>query len=361
MISTVVILLTLCIEGENVRIVNHIPPEDLINRGRTHIPTDLRKGNTIVATLDRNHCIQLGGQKEEENGPTKLSIGVLKPKLERKGRSSSEATIQSVLADLLGDDSRELAEGCEECFTAKSKVNLTMFRIKVNFYTQTDCHHLSWVSQPLLLREPAGESISQDILDTGEWALDLFYVSPRVSCLGGGHEITLVSEYDLKKDVVPVFQVYDEQDEPCELSGRLNQPKIKNGLSSNDHGLYIGKKTSFIMLCPGQARELLTELSARKLKLKLLIKRGKYVSQKKFEFQYLEMSGEHCPYHHQHNHRLPTIESAKPFSSKRKVEMGKEEKKTREKKNKTETETNDLENISLPPMSEMMEVHQPLR
>ena len=126
-----------------------------------------------------------------------------------------------------------------------------------------------------------------------------------VSCLDGGHEITLVSEYDLKKDVVPVFQVYDEFDEPCELSQRLNQPKIKCGLSSNDHGLYIGKKTSFIMLCPGQGRELLTELTTRRLKLKILIKRGKYVSQKKFDFKYLEVSGDHCPYHLQHNHLLP--------------------------------------------------------
>ena len=91
-----------CIEGENVRIINNIPAEDLTNRARTNIPTDLRLRNTIVATLDKNHCIQLGGQKEEEKGPTKLSIGVLKPKLERKGRSSCEATIQSVQADMLG-------------------------------------------------------------------------------------------------------------------------------------------------------------------------------------------------------------------------------------------------------------------
>ena len=341
-----------------MRIVNNIPAEDAINRARTNIPTDLTEGNTIVATLDKNHCIQLGGQKEEENGPTKLNIGLLKPKLERRGRSSCEATIQSVLADMLGDCNKQLSDWCEECFTAKSKVNLTMFRIKVNFYQETECQLGGWVTHPLLLTEPAGDAISQDILDTGEWALDLFYVSPRVSCLDGGHEITLVSEYDLKKDVVPVFQVYDEFDEPCELSQRLNQPKIKCGLSSNDHGLYIGKKTSFIMLCPGQGRELLTELTTRRLKLKILIKRGKYVSQKKFDFKYLEVSGDHCPYHLQHNHLLPTIESAKPFYSKRKVEEGKEEKKTRLKMNKTETPRND---IALPPISQMMEVHDDLR
>ena len=346
-----------------MRIINNIPAEDLINTARTNIPTDLRDRNTIVATLDQNHCIQLGGQKEEEKGPTKLSIGVLKPKLERKGRSSCEATIQSVLADMQGQSNKQLSDWCEECFTAKSKVNLTMFRIKVNFYQEPpDCQLWQlpdWVSHPLLLTEPAGEAISQDILDTGEWALDLFYVSPRVSCLDGGHEITLVSEYDLKKDVVPVFQVYDEYDEPCELSQRLNQPKIKcGGRSTNDHGRYIGKKTSFIMLCPGQGRELLTELNNRKLKLKILIKRGKYVSHNKFEFKYLEVSGDSCPYQHQHNHLLPTIESAKPFSSKRRVEEGKKEKKTRQKINKTETQAQD---ISLPPISEMIEVHEDLR
>merc|ERR1712110_1400356 len=98
--------------------------------------------------------------------------------------------------------------------------------------------------------------------------------------------------------------------------------------------------------------------TTRRLKLKILIKRGKYVSQKKFDFKYLEVSGDHCPYHLQHNHLLPTIESAKPFYSKRKVEEGKEEKKTRLKMNKTETPRND---IALPPISQMMEVHDDLR
>ena len=356
-----------------MRIVNQIPPEDVVNRARTNIPTDLREENTIVATLGKNHCIQLGGQKEDEKGPTKLSIGVLKPKLERKGRSSCEATIQSVLADMLGGgkegkegQDRYLAD-CEDCFTAKSKVNLTMFRIKVNFFKQRDCLLPDWVGDPQVLQSPAGEAISQDILDTGEWALDLFYVSPRVSCLAGGHEITLVSEYDLKKDVVPVFQVYDEYNEPCELSQRLNQPKIKKGnANGNDLGLYIGKKTSFIMLCPGQTRELLAELTHRRLTLKILIKRGKYVSRNKFEFKYLDVSGEHCPYQHQHNHELPTIESAKPFSSKRKVEEGKEEKKnhdydsTRLKMNRIGSQMNDIA-MPLPPISEMMDVPEDLR
>jgi len=336
-----------------------IPAEDKINSKRTNIPTDLTEGNTIVATLDNNHCIQLGGQKEDENGSTKLSIGVLKPKLERKGRSSSEATIQSVLADMLGDSSKELADSCEECFTAKSKVNLTMFRIKVNFYKETGSQVTDWVSHPLLLTKPVDEAISQDILDTGEWALDLFHVSPRVSCLDGGHEITLISEYDLKKDVVPVFQVYDEQNQPCELNERLNQPKIKCGTSDSDHGMYIGKKTSFIMLCPAQGRGLLAELTNRRLKLKILIKRGKYVSQNKFDFQYLEVSGSNCPYHLQHNHLLPRIEPAKPFFSKRKVEEQKiSYDSARLKMRKAETQ---MQDISLPPISEMIEVPDNLR
>ena len=61
---------------------------------------------------------------------------------------------------------------------------------------------------------------------------------------------------------------------------------------------------------------------------------------------------------HNHNHLLPTIQSAKPFEPKRKMEKGKEEKKTRLKMNKTETPRND---IALPPISQMMEVHDDLR
>jgi len=112
------------------------------------------------------------------------------------------------------------------------------------------------------------------------------------------------------------------------------------------------------MLCPGQGRELLSELTSRRLKLKILIKRGKYVSQNKFDFKYLEVSGDCCPYQYNHNHLLPTIQSAKPFYSKRKVEEGKEEKKTRLKMNKTETQRHD---IALPPISQMMEVQDDLR
>ena len=343
-------------QGSNVRIVNKIEQNDVKNLRRSGIPTDLRLKNTIVATLDDQHRIHLGGQKEDEMTSKRLSIGVLKPKLDRRrGGGEREVTIRSVLEDMLGEDSPHLAH-CQETFTAKNKVNLTRFRIKVNFIKLPS----PWASHNLdLPSESAGEATSEDILDTGEWALDLFFVTPRESCLSGGHEITLTSEYDIKKDVRPIFQVYDENDEPCELVQSLNQPKIKSVSSKNDLGSYIGKKTSFILITPAQKKELCLELKEKNLKLKILLKREKYVSQKKFEFKYLDIG--YCPY--QHSLSLPRIESARPFISKRKVEEGKEEKKnsspTRPKILRTETRLD--ESFRLPPISEMMTTTEHMR
>ena len=341
-----------------MRILNQIHQNDLKNLRRTGIPTDLRLNDTIVATLDDSHCIQLGGQNEDVTAARKLSIGVLKPKLDRRrAGEEAEVTIRSVLEDMLGDSSH--LTHCEETFTAKNKVNLTTFRIKLNFYKQKFPSPRTYNLE--LLTESVGEAISEDILDTGEWALDLFYVTPRESCLRGGHEVMLVSEYDLKKDVRPIFQVYDENDEPCELLHSLNQPKIKSVSSGNktDLGCYIGKKTCFILITPDQREELCIELKEKNLKLKILLKRGKYVSQNKVEFKYLGISN--CPY--QHSLHLPKIELAKPFISKRKVEEGKEEKKN---SNSTmskiiRTDAQFERGFRLPPISEMMTKEENLR
>lgn len=45
------------------------------------------------------------------------------------------------------------------------------------------------------------------------------------------------------------------------------------------------------MITLAQNRELVLELRERNLKLKILILRGKYVSQRKFEFKYLVRDG----------------------------------------------------------------------
>ena len=144
--------------------------------------------------------------------------------------------------------------------------------------------------------------------------------------------VILLSEYDLKSDVKPIFQVYNDNNEPCALENKLSQPKERTEKRKHgDLGCYIRKKTSFILITPSQSIEVLQEIKAKNLKLKILIKRGKLVSQNKFDFEYLDFN---CYYNH--NHQLPEIKSARPYHPKKKAEKG-EDKKQQQNNDATPT------------------------
>jgi len=174
------------------------------------------------------------------------------------------------LEDRLTETSRDVRQLVEKLFVKKNKVNLKMFRIKVDFYSGEETN--------LFL----GSCISDVIKDTGNrvsGAMDLHDVSLQKSCTAGGRKVIMVSEFSLADDVIPVFRVYDRDGQPCPRDEeRINQP-----------GKFTWRKEAILFMTPPQNNDVINDLALQNKSIHLLLRRksDNYESPKTFEFQYI--------------------------------------------------------------------------
>ena len=248
-----------------VRIVNRVSELDIDpSTGLVRdVPTDLSDDRTIVTQITESNSLVFGCSKEQ------INLIALQPKQQRRAQKE-DATISSVLTDRLGSRDKDLAQLVEKHFSGKNKINLRMFRIKVDFYCETGLH--------------LGSCISEAIKDTGSracGAMDIHDVSVQKSCTAGGRKVFMVSEFGLADDVIPVFQVYDNDGRHCpEDDLRINQP---------DEWRLKRRKESIHFITPPQNNDVIYNFEILNKSLRLLFKRksDNYESPTSFKFQYV--------------------------------------------------------------------------
>ena len=251
---------------KTVRILNKVSDLDFNERTgeMRDVPTDPADDRTIVTRITERNSIVFGGSRGE------INMIALQPKLENSKAGRGEATITNVLEDRLSERSRDVRQLVEKLFVKKNKVNLKMFRIKVDFYSETN----------LFL----GSCTSDAIKDTGNrvsGAMDLHDVSLQKSCTAGGRKVIMVSEFSLADDVIPVFRVYDRDGQPCPRDEeRINQPH---------EGKFTWRKESILFMTPAQNNDVINDLTLQNKSIHLLLRRksDNYESPKTFEFQYI--------------------------------------------------------------------------
>eukprot|EP00090_Calanus_glacialis_P045778 TRINITY_DN8715_c0_g1_i1.p1 TRINITY_DN8715_c0_g1~~TRINITY_DN8715_c0_g1_i1.p1 ORF type:complete len:716 (-),score=145.66 TRINITY_DN8715_c0_g1_i1:91-2238(-) len=254
------------IENGKVYVVNRMSELDVEKDGSPRqvppmaVVTDV-KGNSIV----------LGRKKDE------LNLILLQPKQQARAKPT-EATVTKVLADRLQINNKEKLELYEQYFKKKFAKNLKRVRLRVDFYKENGDH--------------CGSSISpQTIVDTGNkeiGSMDFYDATPHKSCVKGGRKIIMVSEYNLAKDVLPIFQVHDESGvHRCDLDKFINQPQ------PDDYNL---KNQTIIFLTPAQPRLQELHKNLNNFSIKLLAKRkgDGYTSNKMFNFRYIDHKSNSC-------------------------------------------------------------------
>jgi len=244
----------------NVRIINKASELD-VDR---NIPVSEDDDDSIVTKLDNQGCIVLGKQRGEVN------LIALQPKQDGRAKSD-EATLTKVLRDRLHTDDKHLVQSVEKLFKRDNINNLKKFRIKADFYDETG--------------SPVGFAVSETIRDTGNknsGSMDLHDVSAQRSCTRGGRKIFMESEYSLAKDVLPVFQVYDEAGNHWPKGDmKLNQPGHGgNQVKVRNNAIHI--------ITPEQKPDTINQLALDNKKIFLRFKRHSdgYCSPNKVPFQY---------------------------------------------------------------------------
>merc|ERR1719481_268525 len=113
--------------------------------------------------------------------------------------------------DRLNIEDGPLLQKYEKLFKGKNIRNLKKLRIQARFFNNSfDKTVLS----------------DQEIIDTGNkdiGAMDFLDMHPRKSCEKGGRQIIIVSEYNLSKDVVPIFEVYINNHQTLERAPSLDR------------------------------------------------------------------------------------------------------------------------------------------
>lgn len=256
------------IENNQVTIINRLSDLDVEKDGtkRDKVP------HTDVVTKMVNNTIILGRKRGE------LNLILLQPKQKSRAQEA-EATVTKVLMDRLQvEDEKQLTE-YEKLFKGKNSKNLKRLRLKVDFYTES--FHYSAISP-------------QTIIDTGNkdiGAMDFVDLHPRGSCVKGNRMVILISEYNLSKDISPIFQVYttDADEEEVlrpDLERFLVQPK--EGGSRIDV-----RNTQIIFWTPSQP---LLKNIKEPYSIKVAVKRhgDGHISCKKFNFFYEEHIDGEC-------------------------------------------------------------------
>jgi len=243
-----------------VRIVNQA--SDLDIRENRDIPVSVSDSRSIVTCLTEENCIVLGGKRGQ------LNLIALQPKQDGRAKCD-EATLSRVLSNRLGTEDKNLIDSVENLFKKKNSSNLKMFRIRADFYNVHGYH--------------LGSTISETIKDTGNkqsGAMDLHDVSVQRSCTRGGRKVFMESEYSLAKDVLPVFQVYDEYENHLpEDDKRLTQPSGRE-IKVRNNAIHI--------ITPQQPEDVIDDLMNFNKTIFLLFKRESdgYCSPNKVKFQY---------------------------------------------------------------------------
>ena len=223
-------------------------------------------------TTVRGNSIVLGKTRED------LNLILLLPKQKSRAKAT-EASITDVLADRLDTNNRKKIDLHESFFRKPNAQNLRKIRLRVDFYDENCTVHY-------------GGSISpQTIVDTGNkeiGSMDMYDATPRKSCIRGGRKIIMVSEYNLAKGVVPIFEVHNEFGVHMpQLDGYLAQPEQ-----------FVIKNQTIIFLTPPQENLQALENILSNFSIKLLAKRvgDGYTSNREFEFKYINHRHNSCPF-----------------------------------------------------------------
>ena len=196
------------VEGDKVFVLNQTSPLDVEKDGTPRqVPP-----RPCVAYLKAGRKIHLSKRKGD------LNLILLLPK-QRARSIDGETTVPRVLMDRLGIPDSKALLPYERMYKGKNGKNLKKMRIKVTFSAGD---YKSTTVSP------------QTIVDTGNkdiGAMDFVDAHPRRSCCRGGRKVILLSEYNLCKDIVPVFLVYTtdpetgEEEERSDLEQLLRQPE----------------------------------------------------------------------------------------------------------------------------------------
>ena len=220
-----------------------------------------------------NNTINLGRKRGD------LNLILLQPKQKSRAKEQ-EATVTKVLMNRLGiADTNALTE-YEKLFKGKNIKNMKKLRIKVVFF----CESFQF------------DSISpQHIIDTGNkdiGAMDFIDCLPRKCCDKGLRKIHMVSEYNLSKDVAPIFQVFRPDGKNW-----VHAPEYEKFLiQPADHvSKYIVRNTKIVFEAPPQPN--LAEIP-RACQIKIAVKRfgDGHITDKKFKFFYIDCVEGQCMY-----------------------------------------------------------------
>jgi len=235
--------------------------------------------------------ILLGGNKDN------LNLVFLKPK-----QSKCDATIVNILGDRLETNDEAELKRYSKFFTGKeSGINLMKIRLKVTFYRSSGETLCSAITP-------------QTVVDNGNkkiGSMDMYDAWPRRSSTEGGRKVIMVSEYTLANDVMPRFQIFDQQGvHRTDMEHFLAQP-------SSSPSEKIIKNGTIIFLTPPQTQlpKIVDMVGAFEIRLVAWRESDGLVSEHFFTFQYDDacdqsMDGKDMP-------RIETLDRAKPRHKKR--------------------------------------------
>ena len=254
------------------------------NTTRTTVPLNPWSPDALVTTLRPHpdhpelgdHCIVLGPNEHEMN------LKELQPKQKSRARDH-EANITDVLVDRVGNaDSAKYIEGFYE---KKLAINMKMFRIRVQFFTDETCQTLLRLSNSL-----TADMTSDVIKDTGNkktGALDISHAINLKSCCEGGRQVSIHSEYALaRNDVKPQFGVYDPND--MYMEDPPNHIDKYDLIQPDESQTHVGN-LGVIFRTPKQNYTTVSQILRDGYQIKLLLHRNfdGYESPQKFTFSYV--------------------------------------------------------------------------
>eukprot|EP00090_Calanus_glacialis_P004160 TRINITY_DN13074_c0_g1_i1.p1 TRINITY_DN13074_c0_g1~~TRINITY_DN13074_c0_g1_i1.p1 ORF type:complete len:370 (-),score=71.49 TRINITY_DN13074_c0_g1_i1:116-1225(-) len=255
------------IKDGNVSIMNRLSELDIERDGQTrNVPL-----KDVVTRMDAN-TITLGRKRGQ------LNLVLLQPKQKSRAQKA-EATVTKVLMDRLKTNDEEVIAKYEKLYKGKNSKNLKRLRLKVDFYTDT--FQYSVISP-------------QTIVDSGNkdiGAMDFVDAHPRKSCTNGNRLIIIISEYNLSKDITPIFQIFTTDS----ISGEKQRPDLEQFLvqpEENENRIEI-RNTQITFRTP---RQPMLQRIREEYTLKLAVRRNGdgYISSTKFNFEYEQHVSGNC-------------------------------------------------------------------
>jgi len=247
------------IKDGNVSILNRLSELDMEKDGqRRNVPL-----KDVVTRMEGN-AITLGRKRGQ------LNLVLLQPKQKSRAQKA-EATVTKVLMDRLKTNDEAVISKYERLYKGKNSKNLKRLRLKVDFYTDT--FQYSVISP-------------QTIVDSGNkdiGAMDFVDAHPQKSCTNGGRLIIIISEYNLSKDITPIFQIFTSDS----INGEIHRHDLDQYLvqpEENESRIEI-RNTQITFRSPAQP---MLQRIREDFTLKLAVRRNGdgYISSTKFNFEY---------------------------------------------------------------------------